>query len=168
MTSAKHAGSIAAKLGLGVFAAIGNYLVCVLVTYLLGGMYYSVTLVALVALSVSVAILTYRWVRRRTATSWSMVGAMMPVQAVDRRLSRRRQPVDGADVAALSARSDRHFPWAASRSWVRYSGVSAGSLSPNIARIQCPSVGLGNRMNRRPNSAASFSANSLRSPTDLT
>ena len=77
MTSAKQAGSIAAKLGLGVLAGIGIYLVCVLVTYLLGGMYYSVTLGALVALAVSVVILAYRWMRRRTATSWPMVGAMV-------------------------------------------------------------------------------------------
>lgn len=82
MTSAKQAGSIAAKLGLGVLAGIGIYLVCVLVTYLLGGMYYSVTLGALVALAVSVVILAYRWMRRRTATSWPMVGAMVAVQVV--------------------------------------------------------------------------------------
>lgn len=56
------------------------YLVCVLVTFLLGGIYYSVTLSVLLAPAVSAVIMAYRWLRRRPATSWPMVGAMVTVQ----------------------------------------------------------------------------------------
>lgn len=92
MASTKDASRIAAKLGLGVSAGIGIYLACVLVTVLLGGMYYSVTLGALVALAVSVVILAYRWMRRRSTTSWSLVGAMVGVQVVIAALAVRDSP----------------------------------------------------------------------------
>jgi hypothetical protein len=82
MSSVKRALSTAGMLCLGVLAALGIYVACGLVTFLLGGLFYSVTLGAIVAPVVAFAILAYRWTWRRTDTSWPMLGAMMVVQLV--------------------------------------------------------------------------------------
>ena len=61
MSSVKRALSMAGVLGLGVLAAIGIYLACAVVTVLSGGMFYSVTLGAVVAPVVAIVIVIYRW-----------------------------------------------------------------------------------------------------------
>lgn len=82
MTTVKHALSTAGMVCLGVFAAVGIYLTCVLVTFILGGMFYSVTLGAMVAPVVAVAIFAYRWTRRRPTTAWPLVTVMVVTQVV--------------------------------------------------------------------------------------
>lgn len=82
MTSVKRALSTPGMLCLGVLAAVGIYLACVLVTFLLGGLFYSVTLGAMVAPVIAFAILAYRWTRRRATTAWPLVTAMVVTQVV--------------------------------------------------------------------------------------
>lgn len=82
MSSVKRALSTAGMLGLGVLAAIGIYLACVVATFLAGGWVYSITLGAQVAPVIAMAIVIYRWTRRRATTSWSMMAAMVATQVV--------------------------------------------------------------------------------------
>jgi hypothetical protein len=77
-----YAASKTGMLVLGVLAAIGIYLVCVVATFLAGGWVYSIALAAYVAPVIAWAIVIYRWTRRRSATSWPMVAAMMTTQVV--------------------------------------------------------------------------------------
>lgn len=69
-------------LGLGVFTALGIYAACVLVIFLLGGSFYSVTLGAVAAPVVALVVLIYRWRRRPAVTSWPMIATMMVTQIV--------------------------------------------------------------------------------------
>jgi hypothetical protein len=69
-------------LSLGVLAALGIYAACVLATFLFGGLFYSVTLGAVVAPMVAFAIFIYRWKWRRARTSWPMIGAMGVTQVL--------------------------------------------------------------------------------------
>jgi hypothetical protein len=78
----KRALSMTGLIGLGVLAALVLYVVCVLVTFLLGGLFYSVSLGAVFAPVVALAILGYLWVWRRDATSWPIVVTMLVVQIV--------------------------------------------------------------------------------------
>lgn len=82
MTSVRHALSTAGFVCLGVIAAFGSYLACVVITLLLGGLFYSVTLGAMVAPVITFAIFVYRWTRRRTTTPWPLVTAMVVTQVV--------------------------------------------------------------------------------------
>jgi len=82
VTTVKHALSTAAMVCLGVAAAVGVYLACVLVTFVLGGMFYSMTLGAMVAPVVAFAIFAYRWTRRRETTTWPLVTAMVVTNVV--------------------------------------------------------------------------------------
>jgi ABC-type lipoprotein release transport system permease subunit len=76
----KRTVSVTGLVGLGILAALGLYVVCVLVTFILGGLFYSVTLGAIVAAFVALVILAYLWGRRRNATSWPVVVAMVASQ----------------------------------------------------------------------------------------
>ncbi|KKE99190.1 hypothetical protein [Mycolicibacterium obuense] len=63
-------------IGLGILAAFGLYLVCVVATFLAGGWVYSVALGAQVAPLVAIAVIGYLWTRRRATTSWPLIVAM--------------------------------------------------------------------------------------------
>lgn len=76
----KRTLSTTGLIGLGVLAAIVLYVLCVLVTFVLGGLFYSVSLGAVVAPVVALAILLYLWFWRRDATSWPIVVTMLVVQ----------------------------------------------------------------------------------------
>ena len=76
----KRTVSVTGLVGLGILAALGLYVVCVLVTFILGGLFYSVTLGAIVGAFVALVILAYLWGRRRNATSWPVVVAMVASQ----------------------------------------------------------------------------------------
>ena len=67
---------------LGVAAAVAIYVACVLVTFVLGGMLYSVTLGAMVAPAVAIAIVGYRWTWRRATTAWPLLISMVTTQVV--------------------------------------------------------------------------------------
>ncbi|CAA0091657.1 Uncharacterised protein [Mycolicibacterium vanbaalenii] len=82
MTTVKRALSTSGMLCLGVLAATGIYLACVLVTFMLGGMFYSITLGAMVAPVVAFVIFAYRWTRRRATTAWPLMTAMVVTQVV--------------------------------------------------------------------------------------
>lgn len=82
MSFVKRALSTAGMLGLGVLAAIGIYLACVVATFLAGGWVYSIALGAQVAPVIGTAIVIYRWTRRRITTSWPMMAAMVVTQVV--------------------------------------------------------------------------------------
>jgi hypothetical protein len=80
MTTVKRALCATGMFGLGILAAIGIYLACVIVAFLLGGLFYSLTLGGLIAPLVAVVIVIYRWTRRRSTTSWPMMSAMVATQ----------------------------------------------------------------------------------------
>jgi len=82
MTTVKRALSATGMVSLGVLAAVGIYLACVVVTFLLGGWVYSVTLGAQLAPLIAAVIVIYRWTRRRSTTSWPMMSAMVATQVV--------------------------------------------------------------------------------------
>jgi hypothetical protein len=82
MVSVKSAVSSAGVLCLGVLAALGIYAACVLVTFVLGGSFYSMTLGAVVAPVVILVIVFYRWMWRRAVTSWPTIAAMAVTQVV--------------------------------------------------------------------------------------
>jgi len=73
----RRIAATAGKLGVGVLAGIGLYLLCVLVMFAFGGLTYSITLGALLAGAVSLVIAVYFAVRKRESTSWPIIGGLV-------------------------------------------------------------------------------------------
>ncbi|WP_241204897.1 PPE domain-containing protein [Mycobacterium sp. PSTR-4-N] len=72
----KRTLSMTGLIGLGILAAFGLYLVCVVATFLAGGWVYSIALGAQVAPLIAIAVIGYLWTRRRDTTSWPLIVAM--------------------------------------------------------------------------------------------
>ncbi|TQR88020.1 hypothetical protein D8S82_02840 [Mycobacterium hodleri] len=78
----KRTLSTAGFAGMGVLAAVVLYVVCVVAVSLLGGLFYSMTLGAMLAAVVALLIGFYLWTRRRRNTSGPLVVAMLGAQVV--------------------------------------------------------------------------------------
>jgi hypothetical protein len=78
----KRTLSTAGFVGTGVLAAVALYVVCIVVMSLLGGLFYSMTLGAVLALIVALLIVLCLWIRRRHTISGPLVVAMLGSQIV--------------------------------------------------------------------------------------
>lgn len=78
----KRTPSTAGFVGVGVLAAVALYVVCVVATTLLGGLFYSMTLGAMLAVVIALLIGLYLWTRRRHNTSGRLLVAMLGAQIV--------------------------------------------------------------------------------------
>jgi hypothetical protein len=78
----KRTLSTAGFVGMGVLAAVALYVMCVVVTSLLGGLFYSMTLGAMLAVVVALIIVLCVWIRRRHTISGPLVVAMLGSQIV--------------------------------------------------------------------------------------
>ena len=78
----KRALSTAGFVGMGVLAAVALYVVCVVAVFLLGGLFYSMTLGAVLAVVVALLIVLCLWTRRRDTTSGPLAVAMLGSQIV--------------------------------------------------------------------------------------
>ena len=78
----KRTLSTAGFVGTGVLAAVALYVVCIVVMSLLGGLFYSMTLGAVLAVIVAPIIVLCLWNRRRHNTSGTLVVAMLGSQIV--------------------------------------------------------------------------------------
>jgi cytochrome c oxidase assembly factor CtaG len=82
MSDMRRAVKTTGRIAVGVLAGIGLYILCVLIMFLLGGLFYSVTLGALLAGVVSLVIAAYLGVRKRETTSWPVVGGLVAFSLV--------------------------------------------------------------------------------------
>ena len=78
----KRTLSTAGFVGMGVLAAVALYVVCVVVMSLLGGLFYAMTLGAVLAMIVALIIVLCVWIRRRHNISGPLVVAMLGSQIV--------------------------------------------------------------------------------------